>query len=36
LRAAETQLAFADVLDDQQALQRELSALIDEAAKPGK
>src|SRR5690606_28767687 len=31
LKTAETQLAFADLLSDKQALQRELNALIDEA-----
>src|SRR5690606_6977581 len=33
LKTAETQLAFADLFNDKQALQRELNALIDEAAK---
>jgi transposase len=31
LKTAETQLAFADLLNDKQALQRELNALIDKA-----
>jgi len=31
LKTAETQLAFADLLNDKQALQRQLNALLDEA-----